>query len=95
MTDSGVHFRVWAPIRKTVDVVIEDGRPVRSGSRRLGLFLRLGLRAPAQAPVTATGSTAGKLFPIRLPASSPRGRTARQKLSIPRHSSGPTKNGAA
>ena len=29
MTDSGVHFRVWAPIRKTVEVVIDGGPPVR------------------------------------------------------------------
>ena len=38
VTDSGVHFRVWAPIRKTVDVVIEGIRPVGLEAEGSGYF---------------------------------------------------------
>ena len=38
LTDSGVHFRVWAPIRKTVDVVIDGGQPVRLEAEGSGYF---------------------------------------------------------
>jgi maltooligosyltrehalose trehalohydrolase len=47
VTDSGVHFRVWAPIRKTVDVVIDGGRPVRLEAEGSGYFS--GLVSGAQA----------------------------------------------
>ena len=38
MTGSGVHFRVWAPIRETVDVVIGASRPVRLEAEGSGYF---------------------------------------------------------
>ena len=34
----GVHFRVWAPVRKTVDVVFEDGVTVRLKAEGSGYF---------------------------------------------------------
>ena len=38
MTGNGVHFRIWAPIRKTIDVVIEGGKPVRLSPEGSGYF---------------------------------------------------------
>jgi maltooligosyltrehalose trehalohydrolase len=38
VTDSGVEFRVWAPIRKTVEVVFDDGRAVPLQSEGAGYF---------------------------------------------------------
>ena len=88
----GVHFRVWAPISKTVDVVFDGGGTVSLEAEVSGYFSGFVSERRAPAPATNTGSTAGKLVPIRLPASSPRGHMVRQKLSIPRHSIGPIRN---
>lgn len=38
LTNAGVHFRVWAPIRKTVDVVILGGHTVRLRAEDSGYF---------------------------------------------------------
>jgi maltooligosyltrehalose trehalohydrolase len=38
MSDAAVHFRVWAPIRKTVDVVIDGGEPVRLAAEGSGFY---------------------------------------------------------
>ena len=42
VTASGVHFRVWAPVRKTVEVVFDGGASRSTPSRRGGLFLGRG-----------------------------------------------------
>ncbi len=49
VTGGGVHFRVWAPARKTVDVVFDSGdiAPLQRRTR-LGIFLGLGCRTRAQ-----------------------------------------------
>ena len=45
--EGGVHFRVWAPIRKAVDVVIEGGETVRLSAEGSGYFAGLAASATA------------------------------------------------
>lgn len=47
MTAEGVHFRVWAPIRKTVDAVVEGSGPVRLKAEGSGYFSGLAPHAGA------------------------------------------------
>jgi maltooligosyltrehalose trehalohydrolase len=61
VTDSGVHFRVWAPIRKTVDVLIEGGESVRLEAEGSGYFS--GLVASAH---DGSRSRAGSRYRYRL-----------------------------
>jgi maltooligosyltrehalose trehalohydrolase len=38
VTGAGVHFRVWAPVRKTVEVVLDGGGTVALAAEHLGYF---------------------------------------------------------
>ena len=97
VTDGGVAFRVWAPKRRHVAVVIEDGGEHAAAwraSRTATSPASCPERRPA--PATASGSTATRRsIPIRPRASSPRARTGRRRSSIPPRSAGRTRAGAA
>src|SRR5579884_1827772 len=38
LTADGVHFRVWAPNHKTVEVVLDNGRAIRLAAESDGYF---------------------------------------------------------
>ncbi len=99
LAPGGVHFRVWAPSRKRVEVVFEEAAeewPVdfELTPERDGYFSGLVPGAGAGA-LYRFGSTAATPSPTRPRASSPKGRTARRRWSIPPPSPGPTATGAA
>jgi maltooligosyltrehalose trehalohydrolase len=47
VSDAGVHFRVWAPVRKTVEVVFDDGGQVALQAEASGYFSGLAPNARA------------------------------------------------
>ncbi len=94
----GVHFRVWAPKRRRVEVVLETGasRSSSTWSRRRVATLHGWCPPAAPACAIAFASTAMRTcIPTRRRASSRRGRTGRRRSSIRAGSSGPTAAGAA
>jgi hypothetical protein len=87
VTSAGVHFRVFAPKRKHVEVVIENG----SAKART---LALTALAPARSIVSAwTAARSSFRTPHR--GSSPTGRMDLRRSSIRRRSRGPMRRGPA
>ena len=85
LSSGEAHFRVWAPRRRA-----RRGRPRRRRPHALcprkarRLLLGHGAGGACGRAATGIGSTAARAFPIPPRASSPRGRTARRRSSIPR-----------
>ncbi len=103
--DGTVHFRVWAPRSKTVEVVIEADKVSVRPSRATGSSSRLkrepggyfeGIRSLEPQSVRSTGTASmgrTSCCPIRLPASNPTAPTDPPKLSIQPHLDGRTGSG--
>ena len=94
--DEGVHFRVWAPRRKRVDVVIEGSRAIALERESNGYFS--GDRGICQRghdlPIPA-GWRRSAPCRIRHLDISPKDRTARRKSSAPSLTVGTTRRGEA
>ena len=76
----GVHFRVWAPARNRVEVVVEGGRACRLEPEANGYFSGFAPGCRRRARATASGSTARTSSTrTRRRGSSPTGRTARPR----------------
>ncbi len=95
-SDGSTHFRVWAPARHQVEVVLE--RAAGSRTRRSSCLQPMTVSKESAWPRPErdidTGWTAKRSYiQIRRPATSPRDRTARQKSSTLPHSSGPIATG--
>ena len=90
----GVHFRVWAPGRRSVAVVLEGGPgptgPVPLGPAAGGYFEGLVAEAGAGTPLSLPARRRRALTRTRPRGSSPTGRTGRRGWSTPARSPGPT-----
>ena len=92
-TGEGVHFRVWAPDAKSVDVVLTAEKISTPLTRESGGYYS-GL-----VPQASAGSLyryrldGGEAFPVPLRVFSPKARTVHRRSSIRTISNGPTRTG--